>query len=82
MSQGSPIWSTGSNARVRGVIFARHVLGIDIVGAGIDVGENRRGPDVSDHIYRRDESERRHDHFVARPDPPSLEHEEGTRGPG
>ena len=51
---------------VRGVIRSNGI-GIDVVGAGIDVGEDRRDPLPLEGMGRGDERERRHDDLARHP---------------
>ena len=56
-------------ARVRGVTAAstrpRSIVRVD----GIDVDEDRPGPDLEDHVARGDPGERGRDHLVPGPTP-------------
>ena len=68
MSPHWPYSDTGMIALVRGVIAASSSARIDVVGARVDVDEDRLRAGERDHFARRDEGERRSDHFVAAPD--------------
>src|SRR6185437_11338030 len=59
----------------------RDVLGVEIEGGGIDLGEYRRRAAMTHDIDRGDEGQRRNDDLIAGPDPPGMQDEEGTRGP-
>src|SRR5579871_816858 len=50
------------------------LLRIDIQRRRIDVRKNRTRPFIQNHVARRDEGERRQDHFIALPDIEGTEH--------
>ena len=58
------------------------VVGVDVVGGRVDIGEDRRGADMDDDIDRGDEGQRRHDDLVARADAEFLQQQEAAGGPG
>ena len=66
MSAGSPTWWTGMIAFVRGVIARSAVGRVEVVGARVDVGEDRRRAALPDRVGGGDERQRRDDHLVAR----------------
>ena len=65
MSAGRPIWCTGMIALVRGGDRALGGRRVEVVGARVDVGEDRRRAALPDRVGGGDERQRRHDHLVA-----------------
>ena len=68
MSAGRPIWCTGMIAFVRGGDRALGRDRVEVVGARVDVGEDRRRAALPDRVGGGDERQRRHDDLVARAD--------------
>ncbi len=67
MSAGRPTWWTGMIAFVARCDRALGGSRVEVVGAWIDVGEDRLRATVPDGVGGRDEGQRRHDHLVAWP---------------
>ena len=81
MSAHRPYRWTGMIARVRGVMAARRRPMIHRERVRLDVDEDRPGSDAGDRAGRREERERRGDHFVARTDAERHQRDEQRIGP-